>query len=266
MNILRFEIKTQFKGFLVWAFSLTFMLLLFVTAFYSAFIGSKEAVRKALENLPPAFALVFGLSLNTIFTFGGFFQFIYMYIGLVGAIMAVSLALNAFAREKRAKCADFLLAKPVQRSSIFVYKLLSCLAFVILTNVLFVGCAVIAYTANGEPNSGIGRLITAASSLFFMQLVFLSIGILYAVFAKKVRSVSGSATAFGFAGFILMALQSLLKEDIVRFISPFTYFQPGAVFLTGAFETKYVITAIAVVAICISLSYQRYCFHDAHAI
>ena len=266
MNIFRFETKSLFKSFLIWAVSLLAMFLLFVAAFYGAFIDSKDAVKKALESLPPAFALIFGISINTIFTFGGFFQFIYTYISLVGAIMAVSFALSAFAREKRSKCVDFLLVKPVERSRVFVYKLLSCLSLIALTNLLFIGCTVIAYTVNGQPASGMGRVILSSLSLFFTQLVFLCLGLLYATFARKVRSVSGTATAFGFAGFILMALYSLIKEEIVRYVSPLMYFNPGTVFLTGRYETKYVITAAIVSAACIALSYVKYCKSDTQAI
>ena len=99
-----------------------------------------------------------------------------------------------------------------------------------------------------------------------MQLVFLSMGILYAAFAKKVRSISGNATAFGFAGFILMALYSLLKDEAIRYVSPLTYFNPGIVFLTGRFEAKYVITAAAVSAACIALAYIKYCRSDTQTI
>ena len=229
-------------------------------------MDSKDAVQKALESLPPAFALIFGVSVSRIFTFGGFFQFIYTYIGLVGAIEASLLAVSSFSREKRSKCIDFLFVKPVKRSRVFLSKLLSCLLLIVVTNILFVVSAVVAYNVNGQDPGGLGRLILASLSLFFMQLTFMSMGILFATYAKKVRSVSGIATAFGFAGFIMMALYSLIKEDIIRYISPLTYFSPGTVFLTGSYETKYVITAAVVSIACIALSYIKYCKSDTQVL
>lgn len=266
MNIFLYETKAQLKSFLIWAVSLLAVFLLFVAAFYGPFMESKEAVQEALGSLPPAFALIFGVSINGIFTFGGFFLFIYTYIGLVGAIMAASLAVSAFSREKRSKCIDFLFVKPVQRGRIFLYKLLSCLLFIVVTNILFVISAVIAYNVNGQSPNGMGRLILASLSLFFMQLVFLSLGILYASFVRKVRSVSGIATAFGFAGFILMALYSLIKEDVIRYISPLTYFNPGTVFLTGGFEAKYAVTGSVVAIACVVLAYVKYVKSDTQVI
>ncbi len=266
MNIFWFETKAQLKSFVTWAASLLGLFLLMVAVFYGAFMESKDAVLKALESLPPVFALIFGVSVSTIFTFGGFFQFVYTYLGLIGAIMAASLALSSFSREKRSKCVDFLLVKPVTRSRIFLCKLLSCLLLIVLTNLLFIASSVIAYTANGQSASGMGRLILASLSLFFMQVTFLSMGILYATYARKVRSVSGIATAIGFAGFILMALHSLIKEEVIRYVSPLTYFNPGTVFLTGGYETKFAVAAIILCVACVALSYAKYVKSDTQAI
>ena len=261
-----FEIKAQFKSFLVWAASLIGLFLLLGTAFYGVFMESKDAVQDALNGLPPAFAAVFGVNVETIFSYAGFFHFIYTYLALVGAIMAASVALSAFSREKRAKCTDFLLTKPVERERVFAMKLLACLTVIIVTNILFLAASVISYIGSTGDSSGLDRLILASLSLLFMQLVFLFLGVLYAVFARKVRSVSGTATAFGFAGFILMALCSLLREDFLRYLSPLNYFNPDSVFSTGGFEGNYVIAAAVVAAVSVGFAFVRYCRGDAHAV
>lgn len=266
MNIFAFEMRAQLKSFSVWAASLLTLFLVLGVAFYGAFMGSKGAVQNALSSLPPAFSAVFGVEISLIFTYGGFFQFIYTYLGLVGAIMSSSIALAAFSREKRSKCVDFLFAKPVGRGRVFFLKLLSCLTLVAAANLLFIAASMAVYTADGQNPSGMGTLVLASLSMLFTQLVFLSAGVLFAVLARKVRSVSGTATAFGFAGFILMALYSLTKEEAVRYISPLTYFNPGTVFLTGGFETRYAVTAAAVFIACIALAYLKYCRSDTPAV
>ena len=266
MNIFAFETKAQLKGFLVWAASLLALFLVLGVAFYGTFMASKSAVQDALDSLPPAFSAVFGVDINAVFSYGGFFQFIYTYLSLVGAIMASSIALSSFSREKRSKCIDFLFAKPASRGRIFLLKLLACLALIIVMNGLFVIVSMLAYVGNGQDPSQIGTLVLASLSLFFLQIVFMSIGILYAVSVRKVRSVSGTATAFGFAGFVLMALYSLIKEEVLRYISPLNYFNPGVVFSTGGFETRYAVTAAVVVIACIALAYVKYCKSDTQAI
>ena len=63
-----------------------------------------------------------------------------------------------------------------------------------------------------------------------------------------------------------MAMYSLLKEEVIRYVSPLTYFTPGTVFLTGRFEAKYVITAAVVSVACIILAYFSYCRSDTQTI
>ena len=266
MNIFAFEIKAQTKSFAIWTASLLALFLIFTTAFYDAFMNSKAAVQLALDSLPPAFSTMFGVNMDAMFSYGGFFQFISRYLSLVGGMMASAIALSAFAREKRSKCVDFLFSKPVGRGEIFLLKLLSCVALIFAMNLLFISVSILSYLGNGQNSSGLGTLILASLSLFFTQLVFLALGIAYAVFARKVRSISGTATALGFAGFILMALYSLLEEDALRYISPLNYFDPGAVFASGGFEIRYVVTATVVVVACIVLSYLKYSRSDTQAI
>ncbi|MEN6595684.1 MAG: ABC transporter permease subunit [Clostridiaceae bacterium] len=262
MNVFLFEIKSQFKSALIWTVSILGGYLLFVAVFFGAFMESRTAVEQALGNLPPAFAAVFGLQLANIFSFGGFFSFAYTYIGVVGAIMAASMGFSVFAREKRNKCVDFLLVKPVRRGTLFLNKFAACLGILTVFNALFLACVAVSYTANGQDPAELGRAMLAASSLFFLQLVFFSLSTFFAVMAKKIRSVSGAATAMGFAGFLVTALYSLTEEEAIRFVSPLQYFSPGAVFFTGGFETKYMLTAAAVCALCLCTAFLRYCRSD----
>jgi ABC-2 type transport system permease protein len=266
LNIYLFELRAQIKSFIIWTIVLLSALFAFMVGIYPVFYQSLDEVLQMLKGFPPEFAAAFGLNIADFFSYNGFFCFVYSYIAIIGAIMATSLALSTFAREKRSKCVDFLLTKPKNRGNIFCAKLLSNLTILVITNIAFIVTVVIMYRSANEDASLVGKFVLAASGLFFAQLVFLAVGILYATFAKKVRSVSGIATAFGFAGFILSALVGILKEEAIRYIAPLKYFDPIAVFASGGYEGKYVATAVIVIAVSIGLSYVKYCKSDAHAV
>lgn len=266
MNIYLFELKAQAKAFLAWTLVLVFFLVIFMSGIYPVFYSSLDVITAMLNNFPPAFAAAFGIEMESMFSYGGFFGFTSMYLGLIGAIMAVALSVGAFAREKRSKCVDFLLTKPRSRTTVFLSKLLSGLTLLAVTNIIFIAAAAIGYSAAGEEASGLGTFILAVFSLFPTQLVFYAAGTLFAVLAKKVRSISGIATAFGFAGFILTALYGMLEKEIIRFIAPLDYFDSSAVLKTGGFETTYVLTGLAVIAACAVISFVRFRTSDAHAV
>ena len=265
MNIFAYECKSQLRSFINWTIGIVGGFLLFVAVFYGAFMDSKAAVEQALANLPPAFAALFGVHVQSMFTFGGFFQFGYTYLSVVAAIMASVTGIAVFAREKRNKCADFLLVKPLRRSEIFAQKLFACFALILALNVLFLGAVLAAYAVNGVGAEGYARVALAGSSLFFVQLFYLAVAVLYATLAKKVRSVSGAGMALGFSGFLLMALYSLTEEEAVRWVSPLQYFSPASVFSTGGYETKYVLVAVCAAVACLLAAFWRFCRSDARA-
>jgi ABC-type transport system involved in multi-copper enzyme maturation permease subunit len=200
MNIFLFELKAQLRSFIIWTAVILILLIVFMTGMYQVFYDSKDAVVQVIQNFPARVCHGLRLVVEMIFNFSGFFAFSMSYLVLAGAIMAVSVAVSIFAREKRAKCTDFILTKPVSREKIFMIKLLSGLALIVATNIIFIAAAIILYTAGGNENSGLGEFVYASCSLFFTQIVFFSIGVVYAALARKVRSVSGAATAIGFAG------------------------------------------------------------------
>ncbi len=263
MNIYIFELKAQLKSLIVWTLSILLIQVLFMSGMYSTFVASRDAVEAALQGMPPMFVAAFGLHLDTIFSFGGFYSFVFTYIALFGAIMAASMSIAVFAREKRAKCTDFLLTKPVGRARIFASKTLAVVTLLLITNVLFVAVTILLFSTSEQSSTSIGTVIWASCALFFTQAVFAVIGRFYAVFAKKVRSVSGAATAIGFAGFILSALQSILEKEELRYIAPLKYFDTASVFVDGGFEVKYVLTAVIVIVVLGALALVRYSRRDA---
>ena len=258
MNIYNMEIRSQLKPFLIWTVSLMAVYILFMTGMYDAFMASKDTLENMISGFPPALADAFGVHFETIFSFGGFYTFTFIYISLCGAIMATALSVSAFSREKRSKCIDFLLAKPVSRTRIFIIKLFSVLTLIAAMNLLFIAVTFITFNLKADTVTEPGQLVPAALSLFFLQLVFMSFGIVFSLFAKKIRSVSGVATAFGVGAFILSALHNLLDIEAIRFIAPLNYFNTEAVFTTGGYETRYVVTAAVVFTVCVGAALYRF--------
>lgn len=266
MNIFAYECKSQLRSFINWTIGIVGGFLLFVLAFYGAFMESKAAVEQALSNLPPAFAAVFGVHVDKMFTFGGFFQFAYTYVSVAGAIMAAVTGVAVFSRENRNKCADFLLVKPIRRSAVFGQKLLACFTLLLAFNLLYNGAVLASYAVNGAGEDSYARVALASASLFFLQMVYLGLAVLVATLASKVRSVSGTGMAMGFAGFLVMALYSLTEEQAVRWVSPLQYFIPSDVLSTGSFTAKYALAGAVLAVVCLAVAFWRYCRSDARAV
>ncbi len=263
MNIYLFELKQQLKTGVLWFALLIALILVFMAGIYPAFADAQDQVLKILAGFPPEFTAAFGFEMSMMFSYGGFYGFSFTYVSLFGAILASTLSISCFAREKRSKCEDFLLAKPISRTTVFVSKALSGLTIMLAGNLVFI---IVSYIGGMNNNVDGGSMLLASLALFFTQLVFYTGGMFYAVFAKRVRTVSGAATAMGFAGFILSALNSILEEEFIRFVAPLKYFSPQALFFDGGFEIQYVITAFVIIIACVVAAFMLYTKRDSHAV
>ena len=266
MNVYRFELRRAWVGVAVWTLVITGLLVGLIAGALPAFLESRTAVEHMLEQFPPAFAAVFGMQMDNLFSFGGFYAFGFLYYALFGAIMASGIGLDLFSREKREKCMDFLLTKPRARSRLFLEKLLAALTMLLGSNVIFILASLALYRAYAPAPLLTERALLAASSLLWIELLFLAIGACSAVFARKVRSVSGMATAIGFAGFLLSALHSLLEEEKLRYITPFKYYDAAKAFFDGGFEVRYALTGAAVTLLLMTAAYLRYTRADIPAL
>lgn len=266
MNVFRFELRRAWAGAALWTLVILCLLGGLILGALPAFLESRAGVEAMLGNLPPAFAAAFGLQLDNLFSFGGFYSFGFLYYSLFGAIMVAVLGLDLFSREKREKCQDFLLTKPRGRGRLFGEKLLAALTLILLSNALFVAESLALYRANAPEPLQIGHALLASGALLCTELVVFAVAVFAAVFARKVRSVSGSATAIGFSCFLLSALNSLLEEEKMRFITPFQYFDAAKAFFEGSFEAKYAVTGAVLAAVLLAASYVRYLRADIPAL
>ena len=266
MNVYRFELKRAWLGACIWTLVMTGLLVGLIAGALPAFLESRTAVESMLGNFPPAFRAAFGMQMDNLFSFGGFYAFGFLYYALFGSIMASGIGLDLFSREKREKCMDFLLTKPRGRGRLFFEKLLAALTLLLCSNAVFIGVSLALYRAYAPSPLMMGRALLASSALLLTELLFLSIGMCVGIITKKVRSVSGIATAIGFGGFLLSALHSLLEIEKLRYITPFKYFDAAKAFFDGSFEANYALTGVAIALALLAVSYARYTRADIPAL
>ncbi len=263
MNVFRFELKAQLPGALGWTGGLLAVLAMMMGGIYPVFEQSTEGMIRVLESFPKEFSAAFGLDLQALFGYGGFYAFAFSYLSLMGAMMAVWLAAGSFGREKRCKCTDFLLTKPLPRTGVFGAKLAAGFCWLLVCGLCYTALSLWLGLAAGAE---FGPVLGASLVLLPTQLCFYAAGVLVGVLLRRVRSVSALATAFGFGGFILTALVNLFEEEALRYIAPLKYYDPAPLFSGGGLVPAYAATGAAVTAACLALAFWRYTRSDIAAV
>ena len=265
MNVYKFELKRLMGSVLTWSVTIALMVLFLMKGFYPAMMGSRESVEKIFANFPPEMLVAFGMDVNRMFSYEGFLSFSNIYIGLLSAMMAVSIALQVFAREKRDKCTDFLLTRPIKRSEVFWSKFMAGLTSLSIFGILYGVVVLFDFNAQNLTPLYENSLVYYILSPFLTMLLFFILATLYAVYSKRVRTIAGAATAFAFGAFILSAIVDLLEKDFLRFFAPLDYFNTGYVLEHGGFDFPLVITALVLFVLGTAVVFWRYNTHDVQA-
>jgi ABC-2 type transport system permease protein len=176
----------------------------------------------------------------------------------------MNLGTAIVSKEVRDKTADFLMTKPVSRMGIMTSKLMAAFSALAITNIIYLGLTILAAVTVVEVfNLKIFFMISL--TLFFVQLMFMAMGIMISVIAGKIKSVISVSLSTVFGFYVLGSLGSIIGEERVRYFSPFRYFDTVYILKHAAYETSFVVMGLIFIAAAIAGSYLIYMKKDIHA-
>lgn len=259
------ELKAYRKSTILWTCALVAVSILFLSLFPS-FSKDVAEFNKILESFPEGVRKALGISIGTISTFIGFYSYVFLYIVLCSSIQAMNLGVSILSKEVREKTADFLLTKPVTRMQVVTSKLLAVLTSLIITNVIYIAATTIVGLAVAEGAFDFKIFFMISITGFFVQLMFLSLGIIISVLIPKIKSVLpiSLSTVFGF--FIISMFGSVIGDNAIRYITPFKYFDTAYIIKNSAYEASFIIIEILFIVITTVISYLIYSKKDIHAV
>jgi ABC-2 type transport system permease protein len=178
----------------------------------------------------------------------------------------MNLGLSILSKEARERTADFLLVKPVSRSAIISAKLMAAFTAIVATNIVFNTLTLLMASLTNTDFSVI-KFLMINLSMFFIQIIFVAIGMVISVFFKKMKTVLpiSLGIVFGFY-FIGAFLVTDSGNKVERILSPFKYFDVIYIINNASYEVFYLIVGVAVVVVYIVASYIIYNKKDIHAV
>jgi len=265
LNIYIHELKALFKSFITWACAICGIAMIFML-FYPIIREDMDNFLSLLDNFPPAMKAFFGIVSENFSSALGFYTFGFMYIMLFASIQAMNIGVSILSKETREKTADFLLTKPVSREKILTCKILSALTVFVMTNAVYF--AVSTWLVAGFSDGGFDfhKLLLINLTVFFLQLIFFSIGLAISAPAKKLKSVLPVSLGTVFAFFAISAFAVTSESDALRYITPFQYFKTDYILENGGYEPVYAFIAIGIAAFGIVFSYIVFKRKNIHSV
>ncbi len=264
MNIFIHEIKAYGKSTVMWTAALALLVVLFMSMFPS--ISSDiEEFKKVLEGFPEGVRKAFGIQVDTIGSVTGFYSYTFLYLSLCGAIQGMNIGISIISKENRHKTADFLLTKPVKRTTILSAKLLASLSLIIMTNIVFIASSSIMANLVTSEEFSVKIFLMISVTLFFIQVLFLILGILISVVFTKIKSVVSVSLAIVFLFFIIGMVASA-GGDMGRYFSPFKYFDASYIMKHASYETPFIFVSMGVIVVSLVCSYIVFNKKDIHSV
>lgn len=265
MNIFLHELRSFRKSVIIWTLSLIALTVVFF-ALFPALTKDISETKNLILGFPEAIRNGMGLVLDHFGTILGYYAFPINFVILVGAIQAMNMGTSVVSKEVRDKTADFLLTKPVTRIKILTGKILAVLASLVLTNGIYLFVATLmARFVSKEPFS-FKLFFMISISLFFVQLIFMSLGILLSVIIPKIKSAVPISLGTVFFFYFINFLCTTASDDVLRYFTPFKYFDPTYIVEHGSYEPVFILISIAIILVSITASYLIYERKDVHAV
>ncbi|MBU3110587.1 ABC transporter permease subunit [Clostridium lacusfryxellense] len=264
MNMFFHELKAYRKSTIIWTCSLIALVVLFLSLF-PAFSKEAEAFKEIMKGFPEPLRKAFGFSVDSMSSILGFYSYMFLYTTLCGAIQAMNLGTSIVSKEVRQKTADFLLTRPVTRRAIMTSKLMAALTCLVITNIIYLLVASIMASFVATEKYSYKMFFMVSITLFFVQLMFLALGIIISVLIPKIKSVLPISLGIVFAFFILGMFAATTGDDAMRYITPFKYFDTTYILNNSSYEVQFFIIGLGFIVAAITASYFVYSKKDVHS-
>lgn len=266
MNIYLHELRTLRRSTVIWTCAIIALAALYFS-FYPGVVHDAADFKKLMDGYPAPIRAALGISLGNVTSILGFYTMVFAFVPLCGAIQSMLFGMSILSRETRERTADFLMVKPVSRAAIVSAKLFAALTMLLVTNVCYDAASFFLASLVKTADFSARTLFLINLTLFFIQLIFLALGLFLSVLFKKLRSVLPVSLGVVFGLYMLGALVATGKNaDTARFFSPFKYFDIAYIARHTGYEVPYLITGALVVLAAVMAAYIIYVKKDIHAV
>ena len=257
MNIFWRELKTSRKALIIWSVCM-FLLVISGMAKYTAY-SSGATFNDIFSKMPSSLKALLGIGSFDVTTPIGFFGLLFPYVEVTAAIHAILLGAGIIAKEENDKTIEFLMVKPVSRTSVITAKLTAALFNVVVINIVsLVACILMVGAYNKGPSLS-GTIAVFIASMFIVQLIFLSLGAAIAGVLKNPKSAASLATGMLLVAYMVSKITDLKSSlNFLNLISPFKYFDLNQIVAGKGINAGIALLSLALVAI---LSASTYIFY-----
>lgn len=263
MNIFLRELRANFKSLITWAVIIG-LLIVIAAAKFSAFVDD-PAMLAMLDSMPQAMLDAFSMRSFNLSTLTGFYGLMFIYFGLMGAIAAAMWGSDSISKEERDKTVEFSLVLPVSRARVVTAKALAALVNCVLLVLITWGISLAAVQSYNPDQVFRDYLRLEMIAMFFIELIFLALGLLLGCAMKHYKRSGSTAVAIILVTYFMSVLVGMKEElGFLKYFTPFKYFDASELFHTGQFDVTFLLLSAGIIVVCVAAAYWVYQKRDLY--
>lgn len=257
MNIIKRELKSNFKSMIIWSLSVALLVFVWMIE-YEAFAGD-PAINDLLDSIPQELLALMGFGDFSMATLGGFVGTIATYLYLILGINGALLGSSIISKEERDKTAEFLFSLPVSRTKIMIGKISAAVIMSGIIN-LIVFLSMVFSTLQYEKNENFyGFIALMFLGVFIVQLIFISLGILVASLNRNYKKSGNMAVTMVIITFLISSLVDMVRDlDFLKYLTPFKYFNAADILETISLDPLFIVLSLLIIVLGIAGSIVIY--------
>ena len=258
MNIFIREMKAHRKSLISWSIGMLFMIIGGMGK-YTSYAGSGQSITDLIAKMPDTLKAILGFGTFDVSKASGFYGMLFLYLVIMVTIHASMLGANIISKEERDKTTEFLMVKPVSRTSIITSKLLAALANILILNIvtLVLSIVIVGKYSKGEAITGDIQVLMVG--MFILQLLFLFIGTGIAAISKNPKTSASLATTVLLVTFMIsIVIDMNSKLEVLKYITPFKYFTATNMMYGGGIDPVFVGLSFVIIAVMFCATYVFY--------
>lgn len=247
MNVFVREMKANLKSLIFWSLGMLFMVIGGMAKFIT-YVNSGQSITELLSQIPSTLRAVLGFGNFDLTKASGFYGMLYLYLLLMTTIHATMLGSNIIAKEERDKVTEFLMVKPMSRSSILTAKLAAGFANIAMLNLVTMALSISIVNQYSQGEAVTGDILILMAGMFVLQVVFLFLGTGISAISRDPKISASIAMAVLLGAYLIsVAVDMNSGLNALRYLTPFKYFEAAPLIATGGFEAVSVILSLAIV-------------------
>ncbi len=268
-NLYRFELKQNYKSFLIWFAVIAVIMTLFMLTFPSFKSADYlELVNAKISALPKGFGAAFGLggmsgvSFQNIFFF---FSYMSQFFVIAITIYAINLGSNILAKENKDKHIDYLASKPIKKSTIILAKYKALLTFILLLSLGFflIGCILIP-ALNKDNTPFFYELLRLTLKTFMIYVFFGTLAFSLTAISKQTSKSNLLVVGIFFISFLIGIYSQIQPQyEKLKYLAPtFVFEVTTAGYKFSSTDIWYMVGLLGLSVLFFIIGYLRYTTKD----